>query len=48
VRGWIKKLPTYSMTLMDGAWELLDAPVIKEIERMTKTFFTVSGYSSKT
>ncbi|CAF4693127.1 unnamed protein product, partial [Rotaria sp. Silwood1] len=40
VRTWIKNLPTYSMPLMDGAWQVLDAPVIKEIDRLTKLFYT--------
>ncbi|CAF1165139.1 unnamed protein product [Adineta ricciae] len=39
VRTWIKNQPTHSMTLMDGAWQVLDAPVIKEIERITKAFY---------
>ena len=42
IRQWIKNLPTYGMTLMDGAWQVLDAPVIKEIDRITKSFYTVS------
>jgi hypothetical protein len=41
VRTWIKNLPTYSMSLMDGAWQVLDAPVIKEIDRATKSFYAV-------
>jgi hypothetical protein len=41
VRTWIKNLPTYSMSLMDGAWQVLDAPVIKEIDRTTKLFYAV-------
>ncbi|CAF1231457.1 unnamed protein product [Adineta steineri] len=40
VRTWIKKLPTYSVPLMDGAWQVLDAPVIKEIDRSTKSYFS--------
>ena len=32
------------MALMDGAWKVLDAPVIKEIDRITKLFYTV-GFS---
>jgi len=40
VRAWIKKLPTYSMQLLDGAWDILDAPVIKEIEKSTKAFYS--------
>ncbi|CAM4780021.1 unnamed protein product [Rotaria magnacalcarata] len=39
-RTWIKNLPTYPMSLMDGAWQVLDAPVIKEIDRITKSFYT--------
>jgi len=46
VRTWIKKLPTYSMPLMDGAWQVLDAPVIKEIDRLTKSFYAVGFFSS--
>jgi hypothetical protein len=26
---------------MDGAWQVLDAPVIKEIDRTTKSFYAV-------
>jgi hypothetical protein len=44
VRTWIKKLPTYSMPLMDGAWQVLDAPVIKEIDRLTKSFYAVGFF----
>ena len=42
VRTWIKNLPTYSMPLMDGAWQILDAPLIKEIDRITKSYYAVS------
>ena len=48
VRTWIKKLPTNSMTLMDGAWQVLDAPVIKEIDRSTKSFFAKHSIKSST
>jgi hypothetical protein len=41
VRTWIKNSPTYSMPLMNGAWQVLDAPVIKEIDRSTKSFYAV-------
>ncbi len=41
LRIWIKSLPTYSMTLTDAAWEVLDAPVINEIEKTVKSFYTV-------
>ena len=47
VRAWIKNLPTYSMSLTDGAWQVLDAPVIKEIDRLTKSFYAVQ-FSSYT
>jgi hypothetical protein len=43
VRTWIKNLPTYSMPLMDGAWQVLDAPVIKEIDKATKSYYAVSS-----
>ncbi|CAF0852092.1 unnamed protein product [Rotaria sp. Silwood1] len=39
VRIWIKSLPTYSMSLMDAAWEILDTPVIKEIEKFVNSFY---------
>jgi hypothetical protein len=29
------------MTLTDAAWEVLDAPVINEIEKTVKSFYTV-------
>jgi hypothetical protein len=44
VRSWIKNLPTYSVPLMDGAWQVLDAPVIKEVDRITKSFYAVSFF----
>ncbi len=43
VRAWIKNLPTYSTPLMDGAWQVLDAPVIKEIDKATKSYYAVSS-----
>ena len=33
------------MSLTDGAWQILDAPVIKEIERSTRSFYTVNTFS---
>jgi hypothetical protein len=44
VRLWIKSLPTYSMPLTDGAWQVLDAPVINEIEKYVKSFYAVKFY----
>jgi hypothetical protein len=44
IRTWIKNLPTHSMPLMDGAWQVLDAPVIKEIDRATKSFYAVGFF----
>jgi hypothetical protein len=32
------------MPLMDGAWQVLDAPVIKEIDRATKSFYAVGFF----
>lgn len=45
VRTWIKNLPTYSIQLTDGAWQVLDAPVIKEIDKITKSFYAVSIFT---
>ncbi len=28
---------------MDGAWQVLDAPVIKEIDKATKSYYAVSS-----
>ncbi len=47
VRIWIKSLPTYSIPLIDGAWEVLDTSVINEIEKSVKTFYTVNFYLLK-
>ncbi|CAF2425748.1 unnamed protein product [Rotaria sp. Silwood2] len=38
VRIWIKSLPTYSMSLTDAAWEILDTPVVNEIEKFVNSF----------
>ncbi|CAF0749442.1 unnamed protein product [Adineta steineri] len=40
LRTWIKSLPTHSIPLTDGAWEILDLPVINEIEKSIKSFYT--------
>ena len=47
VRKWIKNLPTYSMPLTDAAWQVLDVPVINEIEKSVKAFYAVKFYSFK-
>jgi hypothetical protein len=32
------------MTLTNGSWQVLDAPVIKEIDRITKSFYAVNYF----
>ncbi|CAF1146840.1 unnamed protein product [Rotaria sordida] len=39
VRTWIKNLPTYSMSLTSAAWEILDTPVVNEIEKFVNSFY---------
>jgi hypothetical protein len=38
----MKSLSTYSMPLTDAAWEILDAPIINEIEKIVKAFYAVN------
>jgi len=40
-------LPTYSIPLTDAAWDVLDVPIINEIEKSVKSFYTVN-ISNKT
>ena len=42
VRLWIKSLPTYSMPLTDAAWQVLDEPIINEIEKSVKSYYAVN------
>jgi len=43
----MKSLPTYSIPLTDGAWEVPDAPVINEIEKSVKSYYAVNIYLLK-
>ncbi len=43
----MKSLPTYSIPLTDGAWQVPDAPVINEIEKSVKSYYAVNIYLLK-
>jgi hypothetical protein len=43
----MKSLPTYSIPLTDGAWQVPDAPVINEIEKSVKSYYAVNIYLRK-
>ncbi|CAF0790307.1 unnamed protein product [Adineta ricciae] len=40
LRAWIKSLPTYSLSLTDDSWRALDSPVINELDKSIKSFYT--------
>ncbi len=44
VRKWIKSLPTYSTPMMDGAWQVLDPPIINEVDKSVKAYYTVTYF----
>lgn len=46
VRIWMKSLPTYSIPLTDGAWCVLDVPIINEIDKSVQSFYAVNHFST--
>jgi hypothetical protein len=44
IRKWIKSLPTYKTSLMDGTWQLLDPPIINEVDKSVKAYYTVTYF----
>jgi hypothetical protein len=45
VRKWIKSLPTYSASMMEGTWQVLDPTVINEVDRSVKAHYAVINFS---